>query len=76
MSATDLRLALQANGYSPVPCVGKRPSIPRWQHKVTASADEMRSWPGPNTGVLTERTPTVDIDIVDPEAAALAEELP
>jgi Bifunctional DNA primase/polymerase, N-terminal len=71
MSATDLRLALQANGYSPVPCVGKRPSISGWQHKINASADEMRMWSGANTGMLTALTP--GIDITDPEAAELAE---
>jgi Bifunctional DNA primase/polymerase, N-terminal len=75
MSIIELRLALRGNGYSPIPCNGKRPSIAQWQHKATATADEMRTWSGANTGVLTETTPAVDIDITDPAAATLAEEV-
>ena len=75
MSATDLRLALQGNGYSVIPCVGKRPSLSGWQHKTRASAAEMRMWSGANTGVLTAHTPSIDIDITHPEAAALAEDV-
>ena len=27
----DLRLALQANGYAPIPCQGKIPTLAGWQ---------------------------------------------
>ena len=39
------------------------------------SEEEIRAWPGGNTGVLTERTTTLDIDILDPDAAQYVEEL-
>ena len=75
MSATDIRLAMQANGYSPIPCVGKRPTIPGWQHKAECQrrrdADVVRR----QYRRLTAYTPAIDIDITDPEAAALAEEV-
>src|SRR5262245_53247788 len=66
---------MQANGYAPVPCMGKRPAIAGWQHKTNASVDEMRMWSGANTGILCANTPAIDIDITDPEAAAVAEEV-
>ena len=61
--------------FEPVPCVGKRPSITGWQGKTSASVAEIRAWTGTNTGCLTAHTPAIDIDITDPEAAALAEEV-
>jgi hypothetical protein len=69
----DLRLELQAMGYVPVPCAGKRPSIPEWQNKTCSTRAEMATWSGANTGVLTAFVPVVDIDIMDPDAADLAE---
>ena len=69
MSATDIRLAMQANGYAPVACTGKRPTVPGWQHKTDASPAEMALWAGANTGCSRQYTPTIDIDITDPEAA-------
>ena len=75
MSVIDVRLQMQANGFEPVPCVGKRPSITGWQGKTSASVAEIRAWTGTNTGCLTAHTPAIDIDITDPEAAALAEEV-
>jgi len=37
----DIRLALRAQGYSPVPCKGKVPSIAEWQTKHSPSEDEI-----------------------------------
>ena len=37
MSVTELRLAVQANGYSPIPCTGKRPLLAGWQNKADAT---------------------------------------
>jgi hypothetical protein len=71
----EIRLALRAKGYSPVPCTGKAPCISEWQTKRESSEDEIRAWPGSNTGVLTEDTTTLDIDIDDPDAAQYVEDL-
>ena len=69
----DLRLALQANGYSPIPCQGKRPMLLGWQRMPQASADEMARWAGPNTGLLTANLATFDLDIPAEEIAEAAE---
>ena len=37
--------------------------------------EEIRAWPGRSTGILTERTTTLDIDVTDPDAAQYIEEL-
>ena len=74
-TSLEIRLALRAKGYSPVPCKGKAPCISEWQTKHESSEAEIRAWPGGNTGILTERTTTLDIDILDPDAAQYVEEL-
>ena len=74
-TSLDIRLALQAKGYSPVPCKGKAPCISEWQTKHESSEAEIRAWPGGNTGILTERTTTLDIDVFDPDAAQYVEDL-
>ena len=66
---------MQINGFAPIPCSGKAPTIPGWQRKVEASPAEMALWSGANTGALTAYAPTIDIDIIDPEAAELAEQV-
>jgi hypothetical protein len=71
----EIRLALRARGYAPVPCTGKAPCISEWQTKREPSEEEIRALPGGSTGVLTERTTTLDIDILDPDAAQYVEEL-
>ncbi|MEZ0281381.1 bifunctional DNA primase/polymerase [Methyloceanibacter sp.] len=72
---TSIRLALKAAGFSPIPCRGKRPWFDEWQHKHDASEEEMRRWPGRNTGLITANNPAFDIDITDPEPAGAVEEL-
>src|SRR5262245_12711049 len=75
-----LRLKLRAAGYHPVPCEGKAPPLKGWQSKFDTSADEIRLWDqswhlATNTGILTKFTPTIDIDITDPDAANAVETL-
>jgi hypothetical protein len=41
---TELRLALRANGYSPIPVSGKRALVPGWQTKSGASEAEVTGW--------------------------------
>jgi hypothetical protein len=65
---TALRLMLLANDYAPLPIEGKRPPLKNWQKKIDANAAEIEPWErvypcATNTGILTQLTPTIDIDI-------------
>jgi hypothetical protein len=71
---SELRLALRAAGHAPVPACGKAVYLPEWTTKGTASAEEIASWAAEhpdwnNTGVLCSKTPALDIDLRNPEAA-------
>jgi RecA-family ATPase len=78
---SELRLALKAAGFSPIPCNGKRPLLAEWPTKDDASTDDIAYWEraaarlGTNTGILTAKTPAIDADIMHPEAAAAVEDL-
>ena len=89
-TVTDRRLELLANGYAPIPLYGKEPPIygrnnqhkglTGWQALSTVTAEQIklweRTWPdAANTGMLTRFTPTLDIDILNPDAAHAIEEL-
>src|SRR5262245_4813984 len=63
------RLQLLANGYVPVPCNGKIPTIAAWQNG-RPSKDEIRQWTkfcpkAMNTGITTAYVPTCDIDVTN-----------
>jgi RecA-family ATPase len=80
LTPTAQRLKLLANGYAPIPVEGKRPPLKDWQKKTNANAAEIDLWGkvypyATNTGVLTQLTPTLDIDITNPEAADAVEAL-
>jgi hypothetical protein len=87
---TQLRHKLRAAGFAPLPLFGKEPPIygrnnknkglGGWQdlHEVTAAQIDLweKTWPGANnTGALTQRMPTIDIDITFAEAAEAVEAL-
>jgi hypothetical protein len=77
---TAQRLRLLANGYAPLPIEGKRPPLKDWQKKTAVTAAEIELWEkiypyATNTGILTQLTPTIDIDITNPEAAEAVEAL-
>jgi RecA-family ATPase len=77
---TDLRLALQASGFLPIPVCGKRALLPEWQTKINIDATEVAAWDVQfpqwlNTGILTCNTPALDADIRHPEAAAAVEDM-
>jgi hypothetical protein len=78
---TAIRLQLKAAGFSPLPLNGKKPSsVEGWQNKHGATAEEIRLWEklypyDHNTGLLTRLVPTIDIDIMHPEAAEAIEAL-
>jgi hypothetical protein len=77
---TELRHALQHAGYSPIPVQGKIPALKAWQDKVDSNSEEIALWEklipqAVSTGFLTRATPTIDIDILNPEAAEAIEVL-
>jgi hypothetical protein len=81
MDATELRERLRKSGYSPLPLNGKAPSMMEgWQNKLNTDKDEIALWAtmwpaATNTGVLTRFVPTLDIDIMYPDAASAVEAL-
>jgi hypothetical protein len=80
IETTELRLAMLANGYQPLPAQGKRVLLEGWSTKATVASSEVSAWGTEhpqwnNTGTLTSRTPTIDGDIRDPAAAEAFEEL-
>ena len=74
MTPFEIRLALQAHGFDPTPCEGKRPILPAWQTKTVVSAEEMARWAGANTGIVLGKTVGLDADVTHQEAAARIEE--
>jgi putative DNA primase/helicase len=77
---TQTRLQLREAGYSPIPVCGKIPKVPGWNEKHHVDIAEIEGWPNrysdhTNTGLLTQRMPTFDIDILDDAAAAAIEEI-
>jgi RecA-family ATPase len=79
-NVTALRLTLRANGYSPIPVLGKKALLPEWQKKCGAGEEEITNWPVvargmDNTGALTKYMPCADIDIWFPGAADTVEEV-
>jgi hypothetical protein len=79
MDLAELRQQLLRNGYDPLPLSGKAPPMNGWQNKH-ANRDEIDLWSTMyagcgNTGILTARVPTLDIDILDEDAAMAVEDL-
>src|SRR5262245_54314637 len=78
-SPAETRLSLLRAGFMPLPITGKQPPMPAWQ-KIEPDPDVINGWDArypdaKSTGILTKLTPVLDIDILDPEAAADVEEL-
>ena len=68
MTPLELRLHLHRNGYAPLPLIGKAPVLKNWQQKTDSNEGEIELWSSiysgaTNTGALTEKMPTADIDI-------------
>jgi hypothetical protein len=72
-NASSIRLAMWRNGYSPLPLNGKNPDVngKGWQEKrQRTNEQEILLWDrlypyAGNTGCLTRKTPTLDVDITD-----------
>jgi AAA domain/Bifunctional DNA primase/polymerase, N-terminal len=83
MTATEIRLRLFRNGYQPLPLVGKNPKVngEDWQLKrLQTNEDEIRLWEtmwpvAGNTGNLARKTPCLDADLLDEDAARDVEDL-
>jgi hypothetical protein len=79
-SPCEIRIALRAAGFSPIPVDGKIPHLTGWQQKLNATVEEIRAWDRrypthKNTGILTRDAPALDIDITNEPAAIAVEEL-
>jgi hypothetical protein len=77
--ATACRKRLLATGYAPLPVNGKAPPFAGWQD-IAATNKIIETWEtkypdAASTGILTVSVPTIDIDIMHPEAAAAIEAL-
>jgi hypothetical protein len=77
--ATACRKLLLKTGYAPLPVNGKAPPFQGWQD-IAATNKIIETWEtkypdAASTGILTETTPAIDIDIMHPEAAAAIEAL-
>jgi hypothetical protein len=90
MDPREKRLQLVRAGFVPVPLFGKEPpaygknnqrkGFGGWQKLSDVSEEQIdmwaKTWPDAgNTGILTERAPAIDIDIMNDEAADAVEQL-
>ena len=76
----EVRLAMVTHGYTPIPVIGKKPPLEKWPEITNVSRSTLedwdRDWPGANnTGILTKLTPTIDLDLLNEQAAIAAENL-
>ena len=76
---TAYRRRLLAAGYQPLPVNGKKVQLEGWPH-IAATNAMIGKWAQElpdhlNTGVLTGRTPALDIDVADEDAAEQLEAL-
>jgi hypothetical protein len=81
MNPQEVRLLLLKGDFDPVPVKGKAPVIKDWQARclhLTGPEIELwgKSYPfAQSTGALTERMPTLDIDILDEQLVEEIEQL-
>jgi RecA-family ATPase len=79
-SPAERRKQLLSAGYVPTPVRGKRPFLDEWQKKTETNRDEIDLWSklypdAKGTGLLTQLTPALDLDILDQDAAEACEAL-
>ena len=77
---TEYRRRLLCAGFAPLPVIGKQPPLEEWQKRTETSVGDLDIWAklyprATNTGALTRLMPTLDIDILNPDAAAAVETL-
>jgi hypothetical protein len=69
MSQREIRVAMLANGYEPLPLIGKAPIPKKWE-QIVIDGEMIHGWA--NAGP-TATAPVLDIDILDEQAAQLVE---
>jgi hypothetical protein len=80
LSPEDVRRRLRANGYHPIPLLGKKAFLPGWPKCDDLTEFQLLSWSRTrpaetNTGILTRTCPAIDIDVPHhPDAAATVED--
>jgi hypothetical protein len=79
-SITEIRIALRAHGFHPLPAEGKAVYMKGWSGKFDSNDQEVALWErmyplAHNTGILCRYTPAIDIDITNPDAAEALEDL-
>ena len=72
-NAQEVRLRLIEHGYTPVPLHGKVPPLQNWQRLENVSREQITMWAktwsdARNTGALTRFMPTLDVDVLAPDA--------
>jgi hypothetical protein len=80
LAATACRLQLLHSRYVPVATDGKHPVLKGWQTKTETNPNEIEMWArlfphAFNTGILTQRTPALDLDVLIDDAASAVETL-
>ena len=77
----EVRFAMVTNGYtSIVPVIGKKPVLDQWQKTENVSRKMLEDWSrncpsANNTGILTKLVPTLDLDLLQEDAAIAAENM-
>jgi hypothetical protein len=74
------RVTLLRAGYEPLPLYGKKPPQKDWSKLENTSDEQLqmwaRTWPDAiNTGILTRAVPTLDVDILNEDAARAIEDM-
>jgi putative DNA primase/helicase len=74
---TARRLRYLRSGYTPLPCIGKVPTLPNWAD-VRITAALIKGWgiayrSAFNTGLRTTYNPAIDLDIYDANVVELVE---
>jgi hypothetical protein len=74
MTQLEIRLAMLAGGYEPLPLIGKAPIPKKWE-QIIINEEMIHAWAnaGPNTGMRAATAPVLDIDILDERAAQIVE---
>jgi hypothetical protein len=74
---TEIRACLAQNDYVPIPVNGKAAVLDGWAKRTETSQGDLDIWAklysyAKNTGILCTHCPTLDIDVLDPDAVDAA----
>src|SRR6516162_2757998 len=76
-TSTEVRARLAQNDYVPIPVNGKAAVLDGWAKRTETSQGDLDIWAkvypfAKNTGILCTHCPTLDIDVLDPDAVDAA----